>query len=429
MNKLYAVICVMLIFPFGIRGQTKPAGTEEYVKKGWSISPLPAVSYSSDLGFQMGIYLDTYYFGDGSRYPEYLHKITAEAAYFTKGSGIYHIFYDSKYLLRNLRLTISASYLPSTMMNFHGFNGYASPYFKEVQDQYPAFYNIYRNMFRSMADLQGTISGKVGWAAGVSFYNYNTGKVKSDKYSGEPSLYELYVREGIIHDDEKSGGSHIELRVGLVYDTRDHEPDPARGIYANALLYGSPDIINRRGYDYMKLSATFSHYVPVIGDKLTFAYRFSYQGTVAGNTPFYVQQNYTMLFLRRINADILGGGFSLRGVNYNRVVGDGMAWGNAELRYRFLNFRLLRQQWYFVLNPFFDAGMVVQPYRLDEMKSVSSPDKKYLYDGQREGLHMSAGIGVKLVMNRNFVLGAEYGIPLDKRDGKSGLYLDLNYIF
>lgn len=429
MKGFRLLLCMIPLLSFSVSAQNGEEGKDEYKKKGWSISPLPAVSYSSDLGFQLGGYLDTYYFGDGSKYPEYLHKITAEAAYFTKGSGIYHIFYDSKYLLRNLRLTVSASYLPSTMMSFHGFNGYASPYLTELQEQYPAFYNIYRNMFRSMADLQGEIYGRLGWAAGVSFYNYDTGKVKSDKYSDQPSLYELYVREGIIREDEKNGGSHLELRLGLVYDTRDHEPDPTRGIYANALLYGSPDIINRRGYDYLKLAATFTHYVPVYKDKLTFAYRFSYQGTVAGSAPFYVQQNYTMLFLRRINADILGGGFSLRGVNYNRVVGDGMAWGNAELRCRFFNFRLFGQQWYFVVNPFFDAGMVVRPYRLEEMKSVGSTDSKFVYGGQSERLHMSAGIGVKLVMNRNFVLGAEYGIPLDKRDGKSGLYLDLNYIF
>ena len=63
------------------------------------------------------------------------------------------------------------------------------------------------------------------------------------------------------------------------------------------------------------------------------------------------------------------------------------------------------------------------------MKNAASAGSRFIYDGQRERLHLSAGLGVKLIMNRNFVLGAEYGIPLDKRDGKSGLYLDLNYIF
>lgn len=419
-----AAVAALLCGPLPSYGQD--AG---YSKTGWSFSPFPAVSYDSDLGFQFGVYLETYYFGDGSKYPEYLHKIVAEAAYFTKGSGIYHLFYDTKYLLPGLRLTASASYLPSTMSSFHGFNGYPSPLLAETRNEYKAFYNMERKLFRAMADLQGEISGNFGWTAGLAFYGYRTGSVSDKKYGDEPSLYKLYLEEGIIRPDEAGGGRHIELRTGIVYDTRDNEPDPRKGIYSSAVLYGSPDIIGRRGYDYLKLSATFCHYVPLTPDKLTLAYRFNYQGTVAGSVPYYVQQNYTMLYLRRINADILGGGFSLRGVAYSRIIGDGAAWGNIELRYRFLNFRFLKQEWYFVVNPFFDAGMAVQPYRLGEMKAAGEPNREYIYSGQPERLHMSAGLGAKIVMNRNFVVGAEYGKPFDKRDGPGGLYLDVNYIF
>lgn len=396
---------------------------DKYIKKGWSIAPLPAISYGSDLGLQLGAIVDMYYFGDGSTYPGYLHKITAEACYFTKGSGIYHIFYDSKYLLRGLRLTASASYIPNTMMPFYGFNGYASPL---LEGEHGGFYAIKRNLFRAMVDIQGEIAEGFGWAAGISFFNYRTGAVTVKDYRDRESLYSLYREAGIIRDDEATGGSHIEFRTGLVYDTRDHEPDPSHGMYASVVLYGSPDMINRRGYNYMKLAATFCHYVPIVRGRLTFAYRVNYQGTLAGSTPFYVQQNYTTLFLRQINSDILGGAISVRGVNYNRIVGDGMAWANAELRIRLFSFRLLKQEWYISTNPFFDMGMSVQPFRLAEMKA--SGDAR-IYGGDRETLHMSAGLGLKLVMNDNFVLSAEWGKPFDRRDGTQGLYLNLNYIF
>lgn len=408
------------------------ADTTPYTKKGWSITPIPALSYSSDLGFQLGAILDAYWFGDGSTYPDYIHKITAEACYFTKGSGIYYLFYDSRFLLRGLRVTASASYLPNTMMAFYGFNGYEAPYLPEKN---AGFYAVDRNLLRIMGDLQGTITGRLGWAAGAGYFHYSTGRVGVSRYDGQTTLYDLYRKHGIIYDGESGGGSHLELRAGLVYDTRDNEPDPSHGMYADILLYGSPDIINRRGQSYLKLAASFRHYVPVIRGRLVFAYRLCWQGTVAGNAPFYVQQNYTTLFLKQINSDILGGAISLRGILYNRVVGDAMAWANAEARLRLFGFRLLGQEWYITLNPFFDAGIVTRPFRHEELKAAGSDEtipeeeRRMIYTGSLEGLHMSAGMGIKIVMNRNLVLSIEYGVPFDRRDGSNGLYLNLNYIF
>lgn len=420
-----------------LRSQTdlhsnQPQDDSTYRKHGFSFTPIPALSYNSDLGFQLGAILDMYWFGDGSTYPEYCHKLTAEACYFTKGSGIYYLFYDSKYMLPQLRVTASATYLPNTMMSFHGFNGYVSPYRREEND---GFYAIDRNLLRIMFDIQGKITGNLGWAAGIAFFNYDTGRIKVSKYRDDTTLYDLYRRYGIIYENESRGGNHIELRAGLVYDTRDHEPDPMHGIYADMIVYGSPDIIDQRGYNYMKMAVSFRHYVPLVQNRLTLAYRLCWQGTVAGSTPFYVQQNYTTLFLRQINSDILGGTISLRGILYNRIVGDGMAWTNVELRWRMFEFRLLGQEWYLTLNPFFDAGLTTDPFRMEEMKAVGNDmsipisDREKIYSGQPENLHMSAGLGIKIVMNRNLVLSVEYGMPFDRRDGTNGLYLNINYIF
>lgn len=411
---------------------TSTAAKQQYRKKGWSFAPFPALGYGSDLGLQLGAYLDVYYFGDGSTYPEYLHKITAEVCWFTKGSGIYYLFYDSKYLIKGLRVTASASYLPNTMMAFHGFNGYHSPYSKDMGD---GFFAIDRNLLRIIADVSGEIDGHWRWSGGIGFYNYDTGRVKAKKIEDKKTLYDIYRKYGIIRDDELGNRTHLELRGGIVYDTRDNEPDPTRGIYADLLVYGSPDIFGRRGYDYLKAGVAFRHYVPIIPNRLTLAYRICWQGLIAGNQPFYVLQNYATIFPKQINSDILGGMISLRGILYNRVVGNSMAWGNAELRLRLFDFRLIGQEWYVSTNPFFDAGIVTQPFRADDIKDVydnpTTPEdeRRSLYSGSPERLHMSAGLGVKLVMNRNFILSGEYGIPFDRRDGNGGLYLGINYIF
>ena len=42
---------------------------------------------------------------------------------------------------------------------------------------------------------------------------------------------------------------------------------------------------------------------------------------------------------------------------------------------------------------------------------------------------MSSSRGIKFVMNRNLVLAIDYGMALDRRDGRDGLYLNINYVF
>jgi hypothetical protein len=205
------------------------------------------------------------------------------------------------------------------------------------------------------------------------------------------------------------------------------------------MAYGSPDIFGRKGgdrFDYMKISAHFRHYVPVWEDRIVFAYHLAYQGTVAGNVPFYMQSNITTPYLRQVNSEGLGSINTMRGMLFNRIVGDGLAWGNAEMRFRIVSFNFIKQQWYVAVNPFFDAGMAVQPYRLDEMKAVtddpSTPEydeRALIYSGRDETVHLSAGLGVKLVMNRNFIVSVEWAKPFDRRDGKNGMNIGLNYIF
>ncbi|MDP3436035.1 MAG: hypothetical protein Q8S04_02205, partial [Bacteroidales bacterium] len=57
----------------------------QQAKKGWNFGPLPAVSYNSDQGFQYGALCDIYWFGDGSQYPNYIHKFNVEISRYTKG--------------------------------------------------------------------------------------------------------------------------------------------------------------------------------------------------------------------------------------------------------------------------------------------------------------------------------------------------------
>ena len=394
------------------------------VKKGWNFGPLPAVGYNSDLGFQYGALCDVYYYGDGSAFPEYLHKFNVEASWYTKGSGIFHLFYDSKYLIPGIRVTFATTYMPNKMMSFYGFDGFSSPYSASIAAENPSYYAIDRKLLRIIADFQGRID-RFGWVAGVAFRDYRIDRVRLPKYADSESLYLHYLQHGVIAENQAHGGSVIELKLGAVFDTRDNEPAPNRGLCAEAILYGSPDIINRSGNSYLKLSLHFRHYLPIVYDRLTFAYHVAFQGTLAGDPPFYTLQEITTLYLRQVNSEGLGSINTVRGMLYNRAVGKGYVWANFELRYRLFDFRLFGQNWYLAANPFADAGIIAQPYNLTQLEAAGST----LFSGRKGGIHASAGIGLKAVMNRNFIISAEWGTPFDRNDGTDALNIGLNYIF
>ncbi|MBR5808209.1 MAG: hypothetical protein IKY24_06260 [Alistipes sp.] len=452
---------------------------KQTVKKGWNFAPFPSIGYNSDTGFQIGALCEIFDYGDGSTYPGYRHKFNVDLSWTTKDQVKLHFFYDSKYLIPKVRLTFAATYILAQMYPFMGFNGSASPYYEHFasgkkQENRVAMYNIKRNMMRVMADFQGDItSNKFRWAAGISYWWYDIQDITLKKKGapaydttpndyltgqdvGYASLWQLYKAAGLIKANEANGGHHLELKAGLVYDSREHEADPSRGIWAEVYAYGSPDILNGRGkngYNYLKLAAHFRQYVPLWKDKIVFAYHLAYQGKLAGNAPYYTLQNINTLYLRQIISDGLGSINTVRGVPYNSVIGDGYAWANVEMRFKIVSFRFIKQNFYLATNPFFDMGACVQPYRLDEMKSVltnnefTQAEKNLIYTGQKEKLHMSAGVGLKLAMNRNFILSAEVAVPLNttvytntnlnvpvdqlvtKKSYKPGVNIGLNYIF
>jgi len=73
---------------------------EKTIKSGYNLGVLPAVSYNSDLGLQYGAILNLFNYGDGSRYPAYDHSAYLEISRYTKGSGIFRLYYDSEKLIQ-----------------------------------------------------------------------------------------------------------------------------------------------------------------------------------------------------------------------------------------------------------------------------------------------------------------------------------------
>ena len=430
--KRYLLILAAVLLAGSAFSQKK-----EIIKKGWNFGPLPVVGYDADLGFQYGVCCDIFNYGDGSRYPRYNYKFNVEASRYTKGSGVFRFYSDMPYVVKDTKLFFDVTYFYAKKYEFFGFNGFEAnsfnPYLEWEKDGY---HFLNRNQFRFVGSLQRPFFGvpNLYWTAGLAYYNTKVNRINMEGYEDQYTLYEGYVDNGIIKEDEANGGNTTQLRLGMIYDSRDHTSDPTRGIYAEATLVGAPDIIDRKGYGNLSYTFLWRQYIPLYKDKLTLAYRLGAQNRIAGKTPWYMINNLNTMFFQKMYTEGLGGSVTLRGVNRNGVLGEGFAFGNLELRWRLLGFQFINQNWQVALNPFYDAGLVTQTFREKEMMDADGISEyiagtRY-FSGEKEHLHMSAGCGLKLIMNRNLIVSVDMGKSLNKRDGeKLKTFIGFNYIF
>ena len=453
------------------------------IKTGWNFGVLPSVAFDADLGFQGGALTNIYYYGDGSQYPEYIHSLYAEAAYTTKNYGIFRVNYDSEYLIPKHRLTLDATYQPDAMCDFYGFNGYQSIYNQSLHkwnknpekmdiDTYQsrAFYKYKRNLFRFAADIEGTIWKNIKWNAGLGVLGYMIDECDIDMLNGKKNvydpatdryaqkamdknvegMYEKYVKWGIIDKNEALGGWHPYLRLGLTYDSRDQRTCPTKGIYADAFFTYTAAFGEQatKGYNHLQFNFNFRHYVPIYRDRVTFAYRIGTQNNIAGKSPFYMNTYLNTLFIQRVMYEGLGGANSLRGIMRNRILANGFAYANVELRCKVVTFDIGRQHFYIGLAPFFDLGIITQPYELPEQQILDNYNKDTdplklpldnyfaMKDGKLDQSkvympHMAAGLGLKAAMNENFVLSVDWAMAFDKQDNAkwANFYIKMGYLF
>ncbi len=408
------------------------AQKEEIIKTGWNFGPLPVVGFDSDLGFQYGLCCDIFNYGNGTNYPQYDYKINVEASTYTKGSSILRTYGDFKTLIPDGKLFFDITYFNAPKFGFYGYNGYATKFDPDLifpaglpEDTKTGYNFMSRNQFRALASIRKTITGNLSWAAGLAFYHIKTDRLNLKEYEGQMTLYDAYIAQGLIRDDEKNGGNVTQLRAGLVYDSRNHDSDPTRGENIELSLVYAPDLIDAGGYSNLGVHLSLCQYLPIFSDRLTFAYRALVQAKLWGEIPYYFTNNINSMFFRKMYTEGLGGNASVRGLNRNGVLGDGFLMLNTELRWRIYDFKFINQNWQIATNPFFDLGKIIQPYRLDEQKAAIG-----MYQGDESKPHFTAGLGIKLIMNHNMVLSFEGGKPFNSNDG-TGLWTNIgfNYLF
>lgn len=186
------------------------------------------------------------------------------------------------------------------------------------------------------------------------------------------------------------GGGRVSLvQLSLMYDTRDFDPDPYRGMF---LEWGNEHSATYIGSDYTFHKMLFQgrYYLPIAPKsfkRTLLATRLGYGTIVSGDAPFFEYQD-------QWSADgsirSLGGSQTLRGFKANRFLGRTVAFANVELRARFLDFDALGQNFTLTAAPFFDFGTIG-----DTVLVV------------RPTIRASAGAGLRIGWNRSTVIVAD----------------------
>ena len=473
LRNLLTLVCASL-FTMGAYAQqsedniaAEAPAKKEIIKTGLNYGPLPAVAFDADKGFQMGALLNIYNFGDGSTYPNPYSQWYFEASFFTKGSQLFVISYDNKTLIPGVRWSSNFTLTNDKAMDFYGFNGYMAHYDHEQvalgKDKtnkdayiYTPKYRMNRVAVLFKTDFTGNLwNNKLFWEAGyhLSYFKHgyddkalnldkiNKGKEEYKQFPAEEEpIFDLYRKWGIISEEEAWGGLNSTLRLGVLYDTRDKEGAPSRGIWAEAHTTLAPKWLGT-SIPYYRYSATFRHYVPIVeNDILTFAYRLNYEGTMGKDAPYYVLPYITVMG-QNYDRDGMGGYRTIRGLMRNRVQGLDVASYNVELRWRFVNFALFNQNISFGLSAFSDGTMVTREF---DMSFKGDEQYRAEYDAYiAEGLdkdrpHITVGAGLRFIMNQNFIVAFEYGLPISKfssnpmikgQDGNGAFYINTGYLF
>ncbi len=203
-------------------------------------------------------------------------------------------------------------------------------------------------------------------------------------------------------------GTHQLLLVqgGVLYDTRDFELAPQRGVFGELTLRGGAVFGDGTGFG--GVNATLRAYQPIVRDRLIFAGR-AMADVLAGDPPFYELARFA-----GTRPDELWGSWGIRGVGMRRYAGKVRVMGNLELRGRIVTFPLLKRSFTIGALAFLDAGRVWA-------ELTPRPD----LDGRGVGLHAAGGFGLRLIWGDAFVVRGDFGWS---EDG-SGIYVDVGHIF
>lgn len=404
---------------------------------------LPLANFDPSTGFGGGA--RGYYYFNGDRDDErfsrtpYLHRVFLQLFTTSKGLQFHWLDYDAPTFASSpFRLRAQLIYVRNTSQHFFGvgsdslgplsFSGDSRTFdsFDDYTDAIRAIqpdgttYARYDqfDMKRpiSLVGVERTfLDGRLRPLIGLGF-NHTT----IDDYAGEEVETEIdgdevtaeqastRLAEACAADvlNGCDGGWENYLRLGISFDTRDFEPDPNRGLFADAMAEIGTSALGS-DFDFARfLVAVRGYYSPiprladlVVAARLTGVWH-------SRGAAFY---SLSVLPFTEDPKSGLGGIRTLRGFKQDRFIGRALTLFNTELRWTFTRFALWKQQFALIAAAFVDQGRVY-----DHLGQLTLADWQRGYGG-----------ALRISWNLATIVAVDYGVS----DEDSGLYINFGHQF
>ena len=232
---------------------------------------------------------------------------------------------------------------------------------------------------------------------------YDNSLLQEETHSSDPQVGEL------LHGTDDH--AVVQLDAGVVYDSRDHEFAPTRGMFHEVSGRLSPGPAGGTDLTYGGVNVTARFFHPLYGDRLVLAARVMVD-LLWGRPPLYELARHGGLFPDAA----VGGSCAVRGVPLHRYHGKIKLLGNLELRSKLLPFSLFGQRFNLGTTVFADTGRVVADWQ-------SAPSQ----DGSGLGLKLGLGGGIRFQWGETFLLRADVAWSPDA--DPVGVYVDINHVF
>lgn len=347
-----------------LAAQAEPGG-EGDPRKNWVDHLYPFFYYSSIDGFWFAGHYDwSSPMGFVDRPEPNFGRIALDIGASTQGSYAFVLDGQAPAYWDGWRLGLTLNLTRANRLGYYG-QGNGTRYDSDsISAGRSYFYRVSRSTLAARATVQRKIVGRLRALAG--------GTLERVDFRALPgaSVFQQDLLAGRVRPEDDPFRDAVG-RVGLVFDSRDLEVDPHRGLFAEALV--------GRGKGYTRTTAAVRVYVHplsrlvvaarVAGERMTGTPPLSAQLTMESSEGPFVA---------------LGGVRSLRGYHDGRFVGPGKLLGGVEARYGLIWApRLLEVKLY----AFYDAGRVFS----------AGEDVRLT----RKGLHAALGGGVAISMMRN----------------------------
>jgi hypothetical protein len=400
-------VAVAVAAPLELGGQRAPPRPDRH-----EFSLLPAVTADSDRGYGFGFLAILARFARGyAPFRWRLNLLVYMTAKPAPDGAVelpyhdHHVKLELPGLLEGrLRLDLGLAFGRFITSGYYGLGNAAPPGRGGRDHQYDRIYPHLeaRARFRFTEHLQllGAASFTYNW-----INPYAGSKLERDLQSGDAQLL------GLLRGTQRHAAP--ELTLGLLWDSRDHEYAPSRGMLHELAWRQSPGWGEGSEVAFGGLTLAARAYHPLLGDRLVLAWRVL-ADLLVGRPPFYELALHGGLH----PAEGIGGGKAVRGVPLHRYHGKIKLLGNLELRARLIPLTLFSQRFYLGAVAFADAGRSWVDYdRLLQER----------FDGTGVGLKVGLGGGVRIQWGETVMIRIDLAWSPDAEP--VGAYFDLNHVF